>query len=43
MAKMLCLLIEVALLVGSSVAVLNERAYFAEQGILTIPVTSVVS
>jgi len=43
MAKMLCLLIEVAFLVGPSVAVLNERNYYAEQGILSVPVTSVVS
>ncbi|CZR62854.1 uncharacterized protein PAC_12751 [Phialocephala subalpina] len=41
MAKMLCLLIKVALLVRPSVAVLNERNYYAEQGILSIPVTSV--
>ncbi|KAE8454490.1 hypothetical protein EG329_000113 [Mollisiaceae sp. DMI_Dod_QoI] len=41
MAKMLCSLLEVALLVAPSVAFLNERAYYASQGMLEVPVTAI--
>ncbi|KUJ09240.1 acid protease [Mollisia scopiformis] len=41
MAKMLFSLIEVALLVAPSVAVLHERAYYASQGILEVPITGI--
>jgi hypothetical protein len=43
MAKMLFSLIEIALLVAPSIALLNDRAYYASQGIVQVPVTAIVS
>lgn len=45
MARMLFSLLEVALLAAPSLAYLNanERAYYASQGILEVPLTAIVS